>query len=370
MSILKNPFFVLDVTMRDDKRRIKELFDEKNLQLHLEEKILLDAHSILTHPKKRIAAELGWLPGVESGRVKDVIALIQGDAKEIRDVANLPPLARTNLLAAGLERIIDAVSMEEVGEWIIDIAETYDEVDSESTMALINKERQVAGFPSIIESHAFDAELNGRRQYYETVLKDALKHFSSTDLVKVMNQVVETATNGGEEHAAVLIGDLVDNFEVEAQGFFEKETNNIKVLIKQIREIVDEKNPDKEVLNHLVLNLGSVVKNWDLVAQPIQVSARSRGLDHALSREVGRELRDLAVDLFNEHGLLEISQQLTKLSQEVFAEVDGLVEQAEKDAATLDEIAERIEEHSIKEKSSTGLWWFWVIVGMWLLSSY
>ena len=65
------------------------------------------------------------------------------------------------------------------------------------------------------------------------------------------------------------------------------------------------------------------------------------GLSHELSHEVAGEIRSLAVDLFNEHGLLDLSKRLTALQQEVFAEVDRVVEQSEEDASALDEIAEQ-----------------------------
>ena len=53
------------------------------------------------------------------------------------------------------------------------------------------------------------------------------------------------------------------------------------------------------------------------------------------------EIRSLAVELFNEHGLLDVSKRLTAVQQEVFAEVDRVVEQLKEDASVLDEIAEQ-----------------------------
>ena len=137
-----------------------------------------------------------------------------------------------------------------------------------------------------------------------------------------------------------MIDDLVDSYEVEAQAFFEKEEGNIEVLVKKIRAAADSERPDS-ILAPMINQLIQIVKNWDTVAQPIQVSAKSRGLDHDASHRVAMLVRGLAIDLFNEHSKLEFSQQLTNMLQGVFAEVGEVAERIAKDASTLDEIAEQ-----------------------------
>jgi hypothetical protein len=137
-----------------------------------------------------------------------------------------------------------------------------------------------------------------------------------------------------------LIDDLVDSYEVEAQAFLEKEEDNIKVLVEKIRTAADVERPDS-ALAPMINQLIQVVKNWDTVAQPIQVSTKSRGLDHDASHRVAMLVRGMAIDLFNEHGKLNFSQQLTNMLQEVFAEVVEVAERTAEDANALDEIAEQ-----------------------------
>ena len=154
-----------------------------------------------------------------------------------------------------------------------------------------------------------------------------------------MTRAVELATQEGATHAPILVDDLVDAYEVEAQAFLEKERANISLLISQLRSAAAAKaNAD---LDRLVEKLSKVVRNWDSVAQPIQMSARSRGLDHDMSIEVAGEIRSLAVDLTNEHGLLETSKRLTALQQEVFAEIDRVVEISDEDSLALDQLADQ-----------------------------
>lgn len=137
-----------------------------------------------------------------------------------------------------------------------------------------------------------------------------------------------------------MIADLVDSYEVEAQGFLDKEEGNIKALVEKLRAAVDAERPDS-TLAPIVEQLIQVVKNWDTVAQPIQVSTKSRGLDHDASLRIAGLVRGLAIHMFNQHGKLDFSQQLTNMLQEVFAEVGEVAERTAEDAGVLGAIAEQ-----------------------------
>ena len=185
-----------------------------------------------------------------------------------------------------------------------------------------------------------EEEIQERRRYYRQVIKAALDNLASKELIEAVTDAVESATDVGEEHCPILIADLVDAYEVDAQEFLDREEENIVALIEKLRTAVDAESDDS-VLEPIVNRLIQVVKNWDLVAQPIQVSTKSQGLDHDASIRVAKTLRSLAIYMFNEHGKLALCHKLTHLLQEVFAEVVEIAELTANDADTLDEIAER-----------------------------
>ncbi|MDE2916649.1 MAG: hypothetical protein OXM00_05425 [Paracoccaceae bacterium] len=338
MELAQNPFFLLEATMRDDRRHIVELAEKKTLLS--EENSVREAAATLTNPRKRLAAEVGWLPGLGPKRIVEALAVLEANPVDLLREGSLPALARANLLADGLVRSLEALSLDDVAEWIVELAKAHEELDAEQTAMLLNEERLVAGFPEISDLQHVDSALQTRRQYFRQATKGALDRLPSASLVKVVTLAVDQATNNGSVHAPILIDDLVDSFEVEAQGFFEKETKNIVALVQGVRDAA-ENEKSETVIDCLVAKLEKVVKNWDTVAQPIQISTRSRGLSHDLSHEVAGEIRGLAVELFNKHDLLDLSKRLTALQQEVFAEVDRVVEQSEEDASALDGIAEQ-----------------------------
>jgi len=282
--------------------------------------------------------EVSWLLGVGPKRVAEILSTIDSLTPDLLGMDNLPSIAKANLIAARLSRLPDS-KLNDIAAWILDLALAFDEINPEQLRTVINDERIVSGFPELTDLSVIETEIKGRRDYYRQVVKSTLDRLPSKVLVATVTTVVDAATDNGEQHGPILIGDLVDTYEVEAQEFLEKGTRNIEILIEELQVALEAKKTDS-TLASMVKKIIQVVKNWDMVAQPIQVSAKSRGLDHDASHKVAGIVREMAIDLFNEHGKLDLSQQLTNMLQEVFAEVVGVAERTAKDAVALENIAE------------------------------
>ena len=337
MDLLQNPFHTLAASPRDDRRRITDLAEDRSLLLDPGE--CMDARSVLTSPRKRLSAEVAWLPGIGPKRAGELLSVLEASPADLLAVDDLSPIAKANMLAAGIVRLPD-LNPDDIAGWILQIARAFERVDPEGLRVIINEERRVSGFPEVTDLSALESEIEERRRYYCGVIKAALDKLSPQKLVKAVNVAVEDATDGGEHHGPILIDDLIDAYEVEAQGFLDKERGNIESLVERLHSAVDEGRADA-TLRSMVDQLVKVVKNWDVVAQPIQVSAKSRGLDHHADHRVARLIRSLAFHMYNEHGKLDFAQQLTSVLQEVFAEVGKVAEQADKDEDAFDEIAEQ-----------------------------
>lgn len=61
VDLLQNPFYILAATTRDNHERIADLAEERSLLLDANE--CTAARLALTAPRKRLAAEVAWLPG-------------------------------------------------------------------------------------------------------------------------------------------------------------------------------------------------------------------------------------------------------------------------------------------------------------------
>ena len=337
MDLLKNPFYIITASPRDNSRRIMDLADERSLLLDANES--REARSDLTNPRKRLSAEVAWMPGIGPKRASELLSLLESSPDDLITIDKLTSIARTNLLAAGLARLSDH-NPDEVAWWILEIAMEFEDVGPDELRMIINEERVVSGFPEVKDLSAVEFEIQKRRRYYRKVIKSALDQLAPKELVEAVTLAVESATDDGEEHGPILIADLVDSYEVEAQGFLEKEEGNIKALAERLQAAVDAERSDS-ALAPMVNQLIQVVKNWDAVAQPVQISTKSRGLDHDASHRIAGLVRNLAIHMFNEHGKLDFSQQLTIMLREVFAEVGEVAERTAEDADALDDIAEQ-----------------------------
>jgi len=332
-ALHQSPFAVLGVTTRDDRRRIVELAEEKSLELDHED--CQKARSDLTNPRSRLSVEMGWLPGVSPHKASQLVESLLQDPMAIREESGLPTLAHLNLLAAAFESVEGGHDADDLAGFIMETAYLAEELSPEDVLRDINEDRAVSGFPEVRALDQIEAELSERKRYYRIAIKDALDRLPPMTLVEVMTETVDGVTSGGDDHAPGLIDDLVDSYEVETQGILQKEAENVRKLITSVR---DWASSGETVVKPYVDKLDSIARNWDKIAQPIQLSAKARGIVHEPSRELAYEIRSLAIDLFNKHGMLAHSQHLTGLIQELFAEVPEIADRAEEDADALADI--------------------------------
>lgn len=332
-SIQSSPFALLGATVRDDRRRILQLADERSLEL--DDADCQRARSDLTNPRTRLSIEIAWLPGVSPRKASQLLDLLTVDPMAMRAETGLSTLAQLNVRAAAFETLGGDHDPSDIVEFIQEIAQVAELLDPDEVMRDINDDRAASGFQEVRAIDQIEAELTERRRYCRTVIKAALDRLAPATLVQVMTETIDAVTFGGEEHAPELIDELVDSYEVETKGFLEKEADNVGRLIQAIRNAVSS---GEAAVQSLVVKLEAVARNWDKIAQPIQLSAKARGIDHEPSRQLAYDVRSLAIDLFNEHDMLVQSKRLTDLLQELFAEVPDVADRVEQDADALSDI--------------------------------
>lgn len=330
----RNPFSLLGVTSRDDRKRIVEQAEEKSLELDHDQ--CQKARSDLTSPRNRLTAEIGWLPGVSPRKASQLLDALLGDAMSIRSETGIPTLARCNLMAAAFESVNPSDSAEELAAFIQEMANLVEELSVDEIARDINEDRSISGFPEIRSSDLIETEISERKRYFKSCIKEALNKLPPESLLKTMTLAVDGATDGGDDHAPELIDELVDSYAVEVQGILEREGENVQKLIQAARSAV---NSGQDAVKPHIEKIERVARNWDKFAQPIQLSAKARGIDHEASRALAYDIRSLAIDLFNKHDMLALSQRLTALIRDIFSEIPEVSERVQQDADALDGIA-------------------------------
>jgi len=325
-----NPFCMLGVTTRDDRRKIVEMAEERSL--HIDHDLCQKARSDLTSPRARLSAEMAWMPGVAPRVAEKLTKTLSDDPFSVRSEGGLPELARANLMAAAFELVDENEPAESIAEFIRDFAWVVEAIDASDVLRDVNEDRAVSGFPEVREVETIEEELAARRKAYKSVLKNLLDTMGPYKLVETMTDAVSVATDGGEEQGPALIDELADAYEMGTQGFLQKESENISKLVESARGAAPQ---GERAVAPILDKLEKVARNWDRVAQPIQLSAKSRGIQHHPSREVAYDLRSLGIDLNNAHDMLDQAHRMTGLLQELFAELPEVAERLGEDAETI-----------------------------------
>ncbi len=348
-SILhKSPFALLGVNNRDDRRKVVEQAEQKSLELNHDD--CQKARGELTNPRTRLSAEIAWLPGVSPRKASHLLDSLLRDPMSIRVESGIPTLAHCNLMAAAFDIVNSSDPAADVAAFIQEMAGLVDALDVDEIIRDVNEDRFVSGFPEIKTIDQIEAELSERKRHFKIVIRNALDRLPPTALLDAITLAVDGATNGGNSHAPELIDELVDSYAVEVQSVLAKEAENVQKLIRAARDAV---SAGEDSVKALVEKIESVARNWDRFAQPIQLSAKARGIDHDQSRGLALSIRSLAIDLFNDYDMLTLSQRLTGLLQELFAELPEVSERASEDATTLTEIQTKrkhAESHAKKQE--------------------
>lgn len=310
MDLADNPFFALGASPRDSRQRLLELASEGRATSDPD--AAARARAVLTHPKKRLSAELAWLPGVAPARASEIVQRLVAKTGGVPALDALPPLATANVLAASLFRLESAATDTEVAEGVILLARVFEGLGAERTMALVNEDRLVAGVPEVKEAAVVEEVLAERRAHFRLAMKAALDELPSRRLVQVMTAVVDQSTHDGVNQAPLLIDDLVDTYQTESLQLLEQEALGVEAIVKSVRDALSN-GASRGVLEEHYAVLERVVRHWNAIAKPIQVSARSRGTTYDASSRVGMVVRSLAVELFNKHDRLADSHRLTAL---------------------------------------------------------
>ncbi len=331
-ALEQNAFWVLGASTRDDRRRLIELADERSLEHDAQ--ACQKARADLSNPRTRLTAELSWLPGLAPNRATQLAQKALTHPMSITDETGLPALTHANLIAAAIERLDDTVNALTMANLIERLANLASDCIPEAITLSLNEDRSIAGFPPVT-AETVSNELQERVYYYRTAIKECLDRIPTAELIKAVTLAVDNATKSGSVHAPMLIDEVVGAYEVESQPFLQQEATNIEKIVSTIESEAEQKGV---AVNQFIDVLVHVVRNWDTVAQPIQLNAKARGQQHEISREVALNIRGLAITLTNKHGCVAESQRLTNLIQSVFAELPEVRERVEEDAATLQQI--------------------------------
>ncbi len=391
MDLLENPFYIFIATQRDNQQRIIEIAEQRAL-LSGDAEACRTARAELTNPRKRIAAEAAWLPGLASEATYNLLMLLELSAgnrvgcdgqpplaaagrfaalsylrsTETDNVADkileslkrtegpwtavntflgintLTPIARANLIAARLLRL-PAYTPESVADWILALSEAFERIQPAEVHATLNAERHISGFPEITDTSTIAAEIRARRLHYRQVITSALENLPDAEArVAVVSSVVATY----EDRWPTLVVDTVEAYENGAKTFLETAEKNIAAVDRELRSAAETELFEAPLVP-IVDELIQALEMWHLLIQPIQLHTNKQGLEDNASEDMAARVRHLAFHLLNEYDKLYFAQQILSRSQEIFSEIPDVAERISSDIERLNRVADQREKEQL-----------------------
>ncbi|MDY4445781.1 hypothetical protein [Campylobacter sp.] len=347
--LLDNPFYILGVSTRDNKAVIIDAADD--MALELDEIQCQKAVNALIKPQDRIYAELDWFIGISPKEVERIMSCVKNNDDSLLDELDLDDtssaLSFVNVLSEFLEQnSVTRYSLEDIVEWA---ASAFENIDYDEIERLINEEREISRFPMLanLDLEEIPKIIENKKH---RLVNQIFKKLSSLDNeIECITSIVEYHTNEGNEQAPNFVENLIEQYKLKYNDFLKEEIENIK---EQIEIIKNTAPSGEENILYKISKLLKNVKKWDEIAQPIQLIAQSCGIDDPISTELARELRDLAIDLYNKHGYLESSTKISNELAQIFAELPEMAERIDEDITTLDNIATRQKEEKDTEEAA------------------
>ena len=160
MDLMSNPFFVLRVGTEHTRQQINEACDAFALEADAE--LYMKARAILIHPRNRIGAEIGWLPGVPSKVALTLVDKVKAAPQAISEVLpQLSALARCNLVCMLLTH--HRVKDERLANWLLFLAKAYDQIDALQLVDSLNHDRKTISLAPIPSIDSIEGELTEHR---------------------------------------------------------------------------------------------------------------------------------------------------------------------------------------------------------------
>lgn len=335
MELLQNPFHILGATTQDSRQRIIELAQEANLLSDTDE--CDAARDILIHPKKRITAEVAWLPGFDAFDTDKVLKQLKSPDEQLLHIIEPTHIALANILVSGLSRLpVHAADI--YVDWILTIAKAAEAINPETVCATFNADRSSAGFPQISDMITIEEAIQTQKKHYRTIITVIMEKIDVIERAQMMTTLVEKAIGNQISRCPPLIDDLVTSYEYGVKQTLENKQKLIEAQDKQIRDRVNTNSSDTlsslsslsttsgYMLTEAVNQLIDTVKEWDTIAQPIQLSKRSRGERHNESFKIAAQCRDIAAGPLLEQKNYDMACKIVNMLQDVFAEVPELLE--------------------------------------------
>ena len=325
-----NPYFVLGVSCLDDRRKIISAAEDMSFLSDADE--YTEAQITLITPNKRLSADLDWFIETDISLLNEIKTCLNNNNPIFIDKLN--SLSKLNAMIYNCY-ISDETDSFSLGLEILDIDKQFGELTPRALTEIINDCRRIAKMAEAIESDV-SIELSKKRERIRSIISEKLQLLQESEYIELVTLFAEKYIANDEYNDSGIISDIIDQYEIWAKSIMESKEEKIRECIDIIKKL-DNDSKMKQAVSSLI----ALIKEWDVYAQPLQVTFASRGIEDRNSRDIAIDIRDLAIYLHNKKGKTALSIEITEVLKLHFAEVQLPVD-LESDLNTLNQVQDEI----------------------------
>lgn len=327
MNLDNNPFYILEIPCTSGNEKVISSAEQR--MFFNDPKKYNIAQNILLNVKKRLSAEMDWFLDVEGTRLQDIHSCINERGKI--DITGLSDLSKFNAIAYHFE-LLNQNDLQGIVSTILDLDKLFYSLDYTKLTEEINRVHIISGMPSVDDNDVL-AEINRKCSEISQNISDKFNKMEDDIYIKVITSLAEKYASDTHCEAGSILVDVMAEYETRMMPKLQERTENLR---KQIGNV--QTNAGGGYVSGQIYLLTEAMKKWDVIAQPLQLIAKARGIPHQLSINVASEIKALAVFLHNKKGMSQEASTIIEAMQSVFAELPDISFLLDIDANRLKEI--------------------------------
>ncbi len=340
MRLQDSPFRLLGVSPFTSREGVRAAAEEKVLELGHE--ACTAARLALTVPKRRLVAEVAWLPGVAAEEVERGLACLAAAPETfLSSIAGWPALARTNAIAEFVAT--GGVSSRAMASVFKDLLDAFDGVETASLASAIVDARTAAGLTTPIADDELKRAVHERGREIGGIVAPFLL---AGDVASVSAQL--TGVQNGRRLTALLAGkatevnDILDRVlqdyvtlpQVREQ--LERHKQGLSAVVAEMDFACEQGYPQAaRAARATLVGLQREVVGLTEVVRPLAMADAARGLVNGIVDDALVAPRNCLVRFANEHDWYQLSAEGTAILAPLCALAPSLAELNQADTAAL-----------------------------------
>ena len=337
MRLQDSPFRLLGVSPFTSREGVRAAAEEKVLELGQE--ACTAARLALTLPKRRLVAEVAWLPGVAADDVERVMACLAADPDELLSlVAEWPALARTNAIAELIAT--GGVSSKAMAAVFTNLLDAFDSIETASLASAIVDARTAAGLTTPITDDELKRAVHERGREIGCIVAPVVL---AGDVVSVSKLL--TGVQNGRWLTVLMADDATEVNDIldrvlqdyatlpQVRERLERHKQGLSDVVAEMDFACQQGYP--QAARATLVGLQREVVGLTEVVRPLAMADAARGLVNGIVEDALAAPRNRLVRFANEHDWYQLSAEGTEILAPLCALAPSLAESNQADTAAL-----------------------------------